>query len=216
MAHDVLSPPQVPPYSHSSNIWIWIYLYSARKIFSISKSHCKDTNSGNVTRPPAESLVATKSIISWGMRGFSTVWLPRDKESVYQPGHSRPATANMTPAEVNGARWRSWLRIAKLKTRKTLWWKYFLAIYFSAAWWLYPDGPTGIHQCLVFELLGLIFDMVLTDYSEGNISSGWKKYFECLRSSWKLLNLFMVPTCAIGVRAFFPVFFFFAVRQNCT
>lgn len=28
-------------------------------------------------------------------------------------------------------------------------------------------GPNGIHQCLVFELLGPAVDIVLQDYSEG-------------------------------------------------
>ncbi|KAJ5395002.1 uncharacterized protein N7487_009305 [Penicillium crustosum] len=36
--------------------------------------------------------MAMKSIIRCDMRGFSAMWLARDKELVYQPGHFRPAT----------------------------------------------------------------------------------------------------------------------------
>lgn len=44
------------PTPHSSNIWTWIYLYSARIIFIITNSPCKDTNSGDITRSPLETL----------------------------------------------------------------------------------------------------------------------------------------------------------------
>lgn len=77
------------------------------------------------------------------------------------------------------------------------------------------DGPNGVHQCLVFELLGPTVDMVLTDYSEGKDKLEPE---ETLRMSTQLLKainfIHSAGMCHGGKSILCSVIF--AVRHNCT
>lgn len=62
----------------------------------------------------------------------------------------------------------SFARAAKPETsEKGFWWDPSLQYIFQLLDDFAHDGPNGVHQSLVLELLGPTVDMVLTDYSKG-------------------------------------------------
>ncbi|GFF72119.1 protein kinase dsk1 [Aspergillus lentulus] len=86
--------------------------------------------------------------LGWG--GFSTVWLANDRECVAQPNHLFS----------QGSRELRNLRHLEKHSGRSLSSKYIVQLFDAFT----HQGPNGLHQCLVFELLGPSVDKVLTDY----------------------------------------------------
>ncbi|CAG8901418.1 unnamed protein product [Penicillium egyptiacum] len=93
-----------------------------------------------------------------GYGGFSTVWLAKDRERD-QWVSLKIMTANASESgELRN------LRLLQNHAGGSLSSKYIVQLLDDFT----HDGPNGVHQCLVFELLGPTVDMVLRDYHEGH------------------------------------------------
>ncbi|KOS38318.1 hypothetical protein ACN38_g10875 [Penicillium nordicum] len=92
-----------------------------------------------------------------GYGGFSTVWLARDKDQ------SQWVSLKIMTANWSQSRELRNLRLLERHSGGNLSSQYIVQLLDDFT----HDGPNGVHQCLVFELLGPTVDMVLTDYSEG-------------------------------------------------
>ncbi|KAJ5088289.1 hypothetical protein N7456_011905 [Penicillium angulare] len=94
--------------------------------------------------------------LGWG--GFSTVWLAKDKEQ------EQWVSLKIMTAESSESKELQMLEYLKNHSREELSSNFVVQLldYFN------HEGPNGVHQCLVFELLGPSVVQVLQDYHEGS------------------------------------------------
>lgn len=71
------------------------------------------------------------------------------------------------------------------------------------------EGPNGVHQCLVFELLGPSVDKVLADYHEGHDSLCTETILQMSTQLLKAIKFIYSAGMCHGGEYIFPSAFFF-------
>ncbi|KAB8277263.1 kinase-like domain-containing protein [Aspergillus minisclerotigenes] len=94
--------------------------------------------------------------LGWG--GFSTVWLADDRD------RNRWVSLMIMTADLRDSRDLEKLKVLGSHSRGGLSSNYIVQLLDSFS----HEGANGVHQCLVFELLGPSVDRVLADYREGH------------------------------------------------
>ncbi|KAJ5962603.1 hypothetical protein N7501_007544 [Penicillium viridicatum] len=92
--------------------------------------------------------------LGWG--GFSTVWLAKDRD------RNQWVSLKITTANSSISRELQNLNFLERQSRRGLASNYIVQLLDAFT----HKGPNGVHQCLVFELLGPSVDKVLSDYHE--------------------------------------------------
>ncbi|KAJ5085091.1 hypothetical protein N7532_009862 [Penicillium argentinense] len=96
--------------------------------------------------------------LGWG--GFSTVWLAKDRD------RQQWVSLKIMTADTSASRELQMLKHLESYSRKELSSNYVVQLLDAFT----HEGPNGVHQCLVFELLGPSVDKVLSDYHESHES----------------------------------------------
>ncbi|KAJ5544637.1 hypothetical protein N7461_006941 [Penicillium sp. DV-2018c] len=92
--------------------------------------------------------------LGWG--GFSTVWLAKDRD------RNQWVSLKIMTADSSISRELQILNFLEAQSRRGLASNYVVQLLDAFT----HKGPNGVHQCLVFELLGPSVDKVLSDYHE--------------------------------------------------
>ncbi|KAJ5522860.1 uncharacterized protein N7503_006535 [Penicillium pulvis] len=94
--------------------------------------------------------------LGWG--GFSTVWLAKDRD------RNQWVSLKIMTADSSVSRELQILKFMERHSRGALSSNYVVQLLDA----FIHEGPNGVHQCLVFELLGPSVDKVLSDYHESH------------------------------------------------